>query len=414
VDEGIDRDRRRFLGKVAMTMAAAQLGMFGPPSPLRGFGETGMAEANDREPPELAAIARATEWLNVPRLTAASLRGKVVLVDFCTYTCINWLRTLPYVRAWAQKYRQWLVVIGVHTPEFAFEHNVDNVRRAVRQMRIEYPIVIDNDYSIWRAFKNQYWPALYFIDARGEVRDHHFGEGEYERSEKVIQRLLKEAGAAAIGEGAVSVDASGVETAADWDSLNRLRITSATTGPRTSPRPAAATRIDAASMLRLRDWRSINGRSLASGRWAGRQQSSAALTVGSRIAFTRATFISSWARHVRGSLYVSACRSTGSRRVLLTASTTTRAATARSSNRGCISWSDSRNRSSIDSSRSSSSMAAWRRSHSHSADPKRRSIPTSMDSARNKLFDVTRQRCSRGSGVSAGGSFCRITPLPFV
>jgi thiol-disulfide isomerase/thioredoxin len=219
VDEGIDRDRRRFLSKVAMTMAAAQLGMFGPPSPLRGFGETGMAEANDREPPELAAIARATEWLNVPRLTAASLRGKVVLVDFCTYTCINWLRTLPYVRAWAQKYRQWLVVIGVHTPEFAFEHNVDNVRRAVRQMRIEYPIVIDNDYSIWRAFKNQYWPALYFIDARGEVRDHHFGEGEYERSEKVIQRLLKEAGAAAIGEGAVSVDASGVETAADWDSL---------------------------------------------------------------------------------------------------------------------------------------------------------------------------------------------------
>jgi thiol-disulfide isomerase/thioredoxin len=174
--EGFDRNRRRFLGQAAMTMAAARRGMFGPPSPLG-------------EPRELAAIARATEWLNAPRPTAASLLGKVVLVDFCTYTCINWLRTLPYVRAWAQKYRQWLVVIGVHTPEFAFEHNVDNVRRAVRQMRIEYPIVIDDDYSIWRAFKNQYWPALYFIDARGEVRDHHFGEGEYERSEKVIQAM---------------------------------------------------------------------------------------------------------------------------------------------------------------------------------------------------------------------------------
>ena len=103
-----------------------------------------------------------------------------MLVDFWTYTCINWLRTLPYVRAWSQKYQQGLVVIGVHTPEFPFEHNVDNVRRAVQQMRVEYPIVIDNDYSIWRAFKNQYWPALYFIDPRGRVRQHQFGEGEYD------------------------------------------------------------------------------------------------------------------------------------------------------------------------------------------------------------------------------------------
>ena len=110
----------------------------------------------------MAAIGSATEWLNSPRLTAVKPAGKVVLVDFWTYTCINWLRTLPYVRAWAQRYRQGLVVIGVHTPEFPFEHNVDNVRRAVQQMRIEYPIVIDNDYAIWRAFKNQYWPALYF------------------------------------------------------------------------------------------------------------------------------------------------------------------------------------------------------------------------------------------------------------
>ena len=191
-----------------MTIAAAQLGMLGA-----------LAEASGREPRELAALGRATEWLNSPRLTAASLLGKVVLVDFCTYTCINWLRQLPYVRAWAQKDREKLVVIGVHTPEFAFERNVENVRRAVQQMRIEYPIVIDNDYSTWRAFDNNYWPALYFIDARGRVRQHHFGEGEYERSEMTIQRLLAEAGAAGTGEGVVSVDGSGVEAAADWGNL---------------------------------------------------------------------------------------------------------------------------------------------------------------------------------------------------
>jgi thiol-disulfide isomerase/thioredoxin len=190
-----------------MTIAAAHLGMFST------------AEATDREPPELAAIGRASEWINSPRLTAASLLGKIVVVDFCTYTCINWLRTLPYVRAWAQKYRQGLVLIGVHTPEFAFEQHVDNVRRAVQQMGIAYPIVIDNDYSIWRAFKNQYWPALYLLDARGRIRQHHFGEGEYEQSERSIQRLLAEAGVGGLGDGVVSVDARGVEAAADWDNL---------------------------------------------------------------------------------------------------------------------------------------------------------------------------------------------------
>src|SRR5688500_11330735 len=136
-------DRRRFLGTAATTMAAAQFGIFST------------AKAADRDPREWAAIGRATEWINTPRLTAASLRGKVVLVDFWTYTCINWLRTLPYVRAWARKYQEELMVIGVHTPEFPFERNIDNVRRAVDQMTIEYPVVIDNDYSIWRAFKNQ-------------------------------------------------------------------------------------------------------------------------------------------------------------------------------------------------------------------------------------------------------------------
>jgi thiol-disulfide isomerase/thioredoxin len=190
-----------------MTIAAAHLGTFGT------------AEAAPREPRELAALARAEAWLNSPPLTSESLGGKVVLVDFWTYTCINWMRTLPYVRAWAQKYKQGLVVVGVHTPEFAFEHDIDNVRRAVRQMRIEYPIAIDNDYAIWRTFDNRYWPALYILDARGRVRHHQFGEGGYEQSEKVIQRLLSEAGAAPSDQNLVRVDPTGVETAADWENL---------------------------------------------------------------------------------------------------------------------------------------------------------------------------------------------------
>ena len=199
-------DRRQFIGGAVMTMAAQ----------LRTFGT---AEAQNREPRELRAFSRVTEWINSPRLTAAHLLGKVVVVDFCTYSCINWLRTLPYLRAWSQKYSQGLVLIGVHTPEFGFEKNVDNVRRALRQLRIEHPIAIDSDYSIWRAFNNQAWPALYFVDARGRVRQHYFGEGQYDRSEMVIQRLLAEAGLDGPRDGVVSVDASGIETAADWDSL---------------------------------------------------------------------------------------------------------------------------------------------------------------------------------------------------
>ena len=208
MDEDIDRNRRRFLAAGAMTIAAAHLGLL---SAVKGIG----AAAG-----ELAAIGNAAEWLNSPRLTPAGLAGKVVLVDFWTYTCINWLRTLPYIRGWASKYKDHgLVVIGVHTPEFGFEKNLDNVRRAVTQMRIAYPIAIDNDYSIWRAFSNQYWPALYFIDSRGRIRQHHFGEGEYERSEKTIQKLLTDAGAGGPRDGLVSVDAGGIEMAADWDNL---------------------------------------------------------------------------------------------------------------------------------------------------------------------------------------------------
>jgi thiol-disulfide isomerase/thioredoxin len=169
---------------------------------------------------ELPSLGGATEWLNSPPLTQAGLRGKVVLIDVWTYTCINWLRTLPYVRAWAEKYKnQGLVVIGVHSPEFAFEKNVDNVRRAAKEMRVDYPVAIDSDFAIWRALKNQYWPALYIVDAQGRIRHHQFGEGDYDKSERVIQQLLAEAGTGGIGGGLVSVDARGAEVAADWDSL---------------------------------------------------------------------------------------------------------------------------------------------------------------------------------------------------
>src|SRR5262245_11291442 len=204
----IHHDRRHFLRRVATTLGTASAALV-----------SGVA-ATQRTSRELAAVGRATEWLNSPRLTADALLGKVVVVDFCTYSCINWLRTLPYVRAWAQKYTpRGAVVIGVHTPEFGFEHDVANVRRAVQQMRIEYPMVIDNDSSIWRAFANEYWPALYVVDARGRVREHQFGEGEYQASERIIQRLLKEAGVSDVGEGSVSINGTGLEAPADWANL---------------------------------------------------------------------------------------------------------------------------------------------------------------------------------------------------
>ena len=165
----------------------------------------------------LPALTGATAWLNSPPLTAEGLRGRVVLVDFWTYSCINCLRSLPYVRAWAEKYRDaGLVVIGVHAPEFAFEKSLDNVKRAVRDLKVEYPVAIDNDYALWRAFDNHYWPAHYFIDAQGRIRFHHFGEGDYEHSEQIIRQLLAEAGKAAVGDGARSVRADGVQAASDF------------------------------------------------------------------------------------------------------------------------------------------------------------------------------------------------------
>jgi len=180
----------------------------------------GLAFGQLRGQAELASLERATGWLNSPPLTAPDLRGKVVLVDFWTYTCINWLRTAPYVRAWAEKYKdQGLVVIGVHAPEFSFEKNMSNVRRAVQELRLDHPVAVDNEHVIWGAFENQYWPALYFVDSRGRVRHHHFGEGAYEQSEMVIQELLAEAGNRGSAREPVRVEARGIEAAADWASL---------------------------------------------------------------------------------------------------------------------------------------------------------------------------------------------------
>jgi thiol-disulfide isomerase/thioredoxin len=159
-------------------------------------------------------------WLNSPPLTTAELRGKVVLVDFWTYTCINWLRTLGYVRAWADKYRDdGLAVVGVHTPEFPFERDVENVREAAKDLRVGYPIAIDSDYMVWRAFGNQYWPAVYIADAQGRIRHHQFGEGGYAESEMVIQQLLRDAGLSAGGDELVSITPDGFEAQADWANL---------------------------------------------------------------------------------------------------------------------------------------------------------------------------------------------------
>ena len=156
----------------------------------------------------------ATEWLGSEPLTPDGLRGRVVLVDFWTLTCINWLRQEPYVRAWSRAYRDdGLVVIGVHTPEFSFEHEIDLVRQAIEAREIDYPVVVDNDYEVWSAFANHYWPALYFVDTNGVIRDQHFGEGRYEESERVIQELLS------VDRELLSVEGAGVEAAADWDQL---------------------------------------------------------------------------------------------------------------------------------------------------------------------------------------------------
>jgi thiol-disulfide isomerase/thioredoxin len=235
MSEEIDHRRRRFFGTSAMTIAAiagasvaaskSRLAFIGAPTEALAADksmvpQTRPAAARLPIEGELPSLGGATGWLNSPPLTAAGLRGKVVLVDFWTYSCINWLRSLPYVRAWAEKYKDHgLVAIGVHSPEFEFEKNVDNVRQAAQEMRVDYPVAIDSDFAIWRAFKNEYWPALYLVDARGHIRHHQFGEGGYEQSELIIQQLLTDAGSGDVGRELVSVDARGAEAAADWGSL---------------------------------------------------------------------------------------------------------------------------------------------------------------------------------------------------
>jgi thiol-disulfide isomerase/thioredoxin len=232
---GLRQSRRHFLAASFSTLAAAPLGLLacsGLQSSLTTVADP--ATSKDKSTMrqihpvasslpvegELPSLGGATPWLNSEPLTRDDLRGKVALVEFWTYTCINWLRTLPYVRAWSEKYRDHgLVVLGVHTPEFPFEQDLENVRRAVDDLRIEYPVAIDNDYAVWRAFRNNYWPAFYFVDARGQIRHHRFGEGDYERSEMVIQQLLAENGQVNYDHGIVSVEGSGIEAAADWSSL---------------------------------------------------------------------------------------------------------------------------------------------------------------------------------------------------
>jgi hypothetical protein len=168
---------------------------------------------------ELPALDGPTAWLNSAAVTTEALKGNVVLVSFGTYTCINWIRSLPYIRAWADKYGgHRLSVLGIQTPEFEFEEDLDGVRAAMKAMDVRYPVAVDNDYTLWRAFDNHYWPALYFADVDGQIRHHRFGEGEYQESERVLQMLLAEAGAE-FDHSLVRLEPQGVELPADWDAL---------------------------------------------------------------------------------------------------------------------------------------------------------------------------------------------------
>ena len=208
----------------------------------------------------MPSLGSATTWLNSQPLTSAGLRGRVVLVEFGTYTCINWLRTLPYVRAWAQKYKDHgLVVIQVHAPEFEFEKDLDNVRRELKRQGVNFPIAVDNEYAIWSAFNNQYWPALYFVDVKENIRHHRFGEGDYAQSEEVIQQLLAEAGKVDVSGQPVSIEGQGIEAAADWGNLrspenylgySRTENFASPGGAKTDARRAYA----APERLRLNHW----------------------------------------------------------------------------------------------------------------------------------------------------------------
>jgi thiol-disulfide isomerase/thioredoxin len=228
------------------------------------------------------SLAGATDWLNSPPLTGADLRGRVVLVDFRTYTCINWLRSLPHVRAWEEAYRDsGLVVVGVHAPEFSFEHDVDNVRRAMRDRSVGHPVAIDGHFAVWRSFHNHFWPARDLADAGGRLRHHSFGEGGYEEDETVLRQLLVEAGAGDLGPEPAPVDARGIEAPADWGTLRSAetylgydRTSGFASSPEVVPdRPHAYT---AAERLRLGHW------SLA-GSWTVGSESSSSIEPGGRL-----------------------------------------------------------------------------------------------------------------------------------
>jgi hypothetical protein len=212
----------------------------------------------------LSELDRATEWVNSEPLTAAGLRGSVVAVQFCTYSCINWIRTLPYVRAWASAYRdRGFVVVGAHAPEFAFEREIEGVRRAMAAMDVEHPIVLDNEYAIWRSFDNHYWPALYLVGADGRVRYEHFGEGAYEETEAAIRQLVS------ADSEPVDVEATGVEAAADWDTLATPETY---VGYARGARPARSER------LALNEW-------AIAGQWAVEEESARLEEAGGSISF---------------------------------------------------------------------------------------------------------------------------------
>jgi len=232
----------------------------------------------------LASFDGATGWLNSEPLTPEGLQGRVVLVDFWTYTCVNWLRTLPYVRAWDAKYRDvGLTIVGPHTPEFGFEHDVDNVKRAVRELAVPYPVAIDSDYGVWQAFENHYCPAVYVADAEGRIRYHHFGEGEYEMTEMVIQQLLVESGVEAVDRDLVSVEPRGLEVSADWRTVLSGE-TYAGYGQATGFAQDAVARYDepfaytAPPSLFLNDW-------ALSGSWTVTRAAASSNDAGGRIAF---------------------------------------------------------------------------------------------------------------------------------
>jgi thiol-disulfide isomerase/thioredoxin len=214
---------------------------------------------------DLSALDRAPVWINSEPLTAGELRGRVVLVDIWTYSCVNWLRTLPYVRAWAERYRvRGLVVVGAHCPEFGFEQELDNVRHATCELGVEYPVVIDNDFAIWQSLENHYWPAVYLADRDGQIRFHHFGEGNYEETEQAIQRLL------GIDEETVRVDAGGLAETADWDTLR--------SGETYIGYGRGAGRVDSPAQLALNHW-------ALSGDWTVEEESAVLSGAGGSVTF---------------------------------------------------------------------------------------------------------------------------------